>query len=157
MIIIQRISSAVASEIIADSELSRRVCDDLTNFDRIELPESDFYFGFFLEGECIGFVHLSPETAVTYVIHINIVVGFRHLALDCAKMFYNFALNTFAPSFQKLISKIPVTFPDVYGFAKKCGFQDEGLDRKSILREGVLIDRYALGITREEIKKWVEL
>jgi len=151
MIIIQRIGSAAASEVIADKELSRRVSDDFTNLDKIELPESDFYFGFFLQDECIGFVHLSPDTAVTYSIHINIISGHRDLAIDCAKMFYRFALDTFSPNFQKLIAKVPVTFPDVYRFAKKSGFKDEGLDRKSILRGGVLTDRYILGITREEM------
>lgn len=151
MIAIKRIDSAEAEKVIQDEELAKRICDDYTDHGSPNLPADSFYFGFFLGDQCVGFVQLSPDTAVTYSIHINIISNHRDIALDCAKMFYRFALDTFSPNFQKLIAKVPVTFPDVYRFAKKCGFKDEGLDRKSILRGGVLTDRYILGITREEM------
>jgi len=151
MIAIRQIGSAEADKVIQDEELAKRICDDYTDHGSVFLPPDSFYFGFFLGDRCIGFVQLSPDTAVTYSIHINIISDHRDIALDCAKMFYRFALDTFSPNFQKLIAKVPVTFPDVYRFAKKCGFEDEGLDRKSILRGGDLIDRHILGITREEM------
>ena len=151
MIAIKRIYSAEADNIVKDEELANRICDDYTDHSSTCLPPDSFYFGFFLDDQCIGFVQLSPDTAVTYSIHINIISSHRDIAIDCAKIFYRFALDTFSPRFQKLIAKVPVTFPDVYRFAKKCGFKDEGLDRKSILRGGDLIDRHILGITREEM------
>jgi len=69
--------------------------------------------------------------------------------------YYNYLVDNFKTT-NKLICKIPTEFVDVYMFAKKHGFTDEGLDRQSIKKKGKILDRYILGMTMKEIKSWVQ-
>ncbi|MCP4340185.1 MAG: hypothetical protein GY799_15160 [Desulfobulbaceae bacterium] len=56
--------------------------------------------------------------------------------------------------YHKLSVDIPVRNKDTYYFTRKFGFIDEGINRKSFMRDGVLHDQYRLGITRKEAEKW---
>jgi RimJ/RimL family protein N-acetyltransferase len=52
---------------------------------------------------------------------------------------------------RKVITHVPVTNRAAYRFACKVGMIDEGLNRASFLKNGVLIDQHLLGITEDEI------
>lgn len=59
------------------------------------------------------------------------------------------------PSYQKLIAFVPVIYENVKKFTCQFGFQVEGLNRKSYLKNGKVVDQYLLGITRDEIKEFL--
>jgi len=138
-----------ASEII-DAELLDRISDDYTNADNIRLHRDHLYVGVFGD-ELIGFIRLHPENKTTMTIHINIPERHRDKAKQMPKLFFSEMKKNAAPEIQKFICKIPVIYQDVYNFAKFAGFEDEGLDKKSIMKGGQLIDRYIMGLQRKDI------
>jgi hypothetical protein len=58
--------------------------------------------------------------------------------------------------FHKLNATIPQKYKNVYHFTKGFGFKDEGFDRDSHLKDGKLMGRYRLGITKQEILDFLE-
>ncbi|MBL4574443.1 MAG: hypothetical protein JKY86_15420 [Gammaproteobacteria bacterium] len=53
----------------------------------------------------------------------------------------------------KINTKVPAIYKDVIRFAHSLGFKDEGIDTKSIMKNGKLIDRVCLGISITEVCK----
>lgn len=53
-------------------------------------------------------------------------------------------------SCEKMITNVPEYNKLAYRFAKSIGGVDEGTNRKSFKKEGILMDQYVLGITKEE-------
>jgi len=47
---------------------------------------------------------------------------------------------------QKIIATIPTEDKQVLRYAQRCGLQREGVNKKSFLREGELLDQYYLGL-----------
>tara|TARA_R110002033_G_scaffold14961_1_gene43107 strand:+ start:1750 stop:2109 length:360 start_codon:yes stop_codon:yes gene_type:complete len=116
----------------------------------------DLFIGVFDNGIIAGFFWITPTNSITVDVHCNILMDYRKNAVEYSKEFVRFMCNNYAGRINKLNCKIPVIFKDVYGFAKKCGFLDEGIDRQSILKNGEILDRYILGATLKELKKWAE-
>lgn len=52
---------------------------------------------------------------------------------------------------RKVITRVPAPNRLAYRFARRVGLTDEGTDRASILKGGVLHDQHVLGITEDEI------
>lgn len=53
----------------------------------------------------------------------------------------------------KIIAWVPEIYPNVRDFTVSQGFQIEGTNRKSYLKNGELHDQWLLGITRDEINE----
>ena len=51
---------------------------------------------------------------------------------------------------KKLVTHVPAPNVLARRFAKRCGFTDEGVNRASFLKGGVLVDQFSLGLTYEE-------
>jgi hypothetical protein len=51
---------------------------------------------------------------------------------------------------KKAVLEIPVCYPEVCMYSLRNGFVKEGINRKSVMKKGKLIDQYLLGITKEE-------
>ena len=52
---------------------------------------------------------------------------------------------------QKLITAVPAYNRLALRFAKRGGMQQEGINRASFMRNGVMVDQIMLGITKEEL------
>lgn len=149
MIKLDKITIHQAEELASDPELLDRISD--TECERAVFRPSDQFLGVYVYGELVGFFLFRQENTSAIEIHINILESGRKHAFKATKMFLK-QFKEFSPKeIIKINAKIPVIFEDVYWFAKKCGMQDEGLDRKSYKKHGKIYDRYILGITREEI------
>jgi len=146
-----RISPAQAKEILKDRELWERISEDGLSYKEYKVPDYNVYLGIQVDDKLIGLWWLEFECSSSINIHINILKEHRKHAFDAGNLFLSHFKDNFSEQFQKLNCKIPVIYKDVYNFTKKFGFQDEGLDRLSIVKNGELIDRYILGITRGEI------
>lgn len=139
-----------AHALLMDDWLFDRVSDDGVDRSTYQLPQDHVYIGVF-DPSLIGFFWLHHDTSSALNIHINMMEQCKGKGADAAKLFLSEFKKNARDDLNKLICKIPVIYSDVYHFAKKLGFQDEGLDRKSIKKGGKVIDRHILGITREEI------
>jgi RimJ/RimL family protein N-acetyltransferase len=51
---------------------------------------------------------------------------------------------------QKLVTNVPADNLLALRFAKRCGMTQEGVNRKSFLKQGRLLDQHVLGLTKEE-------
>lgn len=60
------------------------------------------------------------------------------------------------PWYLKIVAQIPVIYENVKQYAVSFGFQMEGVNRLSYLKNGKVMDQWRLGITRDEIKRWLD-
>jgi RimJ/RimL family protein N-acetyltransferase len=81
--------------------------------------------------------HVLPEVRSKYA---------RESCLAALKWIYDNA-----PKYVKITALIPVIHKNVKLFAKRIGFKEEGINRKSYLKDGKVIDQWLLGITRSEL------
>ena len=70
--------------------------------------------------------------------------------------FYELAVQEAPRQYEKLNAEIPFIYPEVYHFTKNFGFQDEGINRLSISKNGLLVDQWRLGITRQEVANLIQ-
>lgn len=152
MIEVKQIPATVAASII-DDELFDRISNSRCTKEHVatSYDDSNVYIGAFIDGAIIGAVTFNPESSSTVEIHCNFIKEFRSQAEEAGRMIISEFMRSF-PTVFKFKALIPVTYPDVIGFSKKFGFVEEGLDRKSILKGGIMVDRIYLGATREEIE-----
>lgn len=131
-------------------------CDILTK-DSFMVNSGDLWLNVVSNSCFIGLVRLSNYNNYTLELHPYLLAEHkakcREVINEVFKLFLTF------PSFiNKLIATIPFSRKIVYNLAKKTGFQDEGINRKSILIDGVYLDQWNVGITKEEVKEilWVD-
>ena len=107
---------------------------------------NEFWIGIF-EDRLSGIYRIHAINGVTWQIHALMVdrTNSKESGKRILEWFYNEDIG------HKLIAEIPVIYEHVYHFTKKQGFKDEGVNRKSFMKNGELVDTYRLGITREEI------
>lgn len=148
---VEVISKDQVLEILNDDELFDRVSDGVDR-DQFDPPDGYFYLGCINGDDICGFFVIHPENSVTASLHINMLKKHRGMAHGFVVELYKKLADS---PIEKWVAKIPECYPDVYKFAKKHGFSDEGKDRLSIVKDGKLIDRYMLGMTKKEMKEWV--
>lgn len=123
MIHFARIDTELVKRILTDRELFERVAED---------------------GEIIGFLCLHPDASTTMHFHVNILKDYRKCAAKVIGQFLD-GYKKSAGRIKKLSCKIPVIYQDVYHFALKMNFKLEGVDERSIMKNGELVGRYCLG------------
>ena len=105
-------------------------------------------------GECIGMYRVHQVNGVTYQIHSFILKEHRkQWAKESGRTILEWCLDNL--EFNKLIAEIPAKYQNVLNFTRHQGFQDEGINRQSFLKDGKIWDTYRLGMTREEIESWL--
>ena len=102
------------------------------------------------DGEPIGCYNLHSLNNVTWEIHAFILPAHREHAKESGRLILRWSLNNI--NFHKLQAVIPAMYPNVYHFTLHQGFTDEGLSRKSYMKNNQLHDQHILGITRDEVE-----
>ena len=110
------------------------------------------WFNVVLHEENIGLVLVKQENCSTLSLHPYLLKKHRRQIRILLSKFFVMFLKT--PDFiNKLTVEIPFNRKIVYNVAKKAGFIDEGINRNSVLKNGVFIDQWQLGLTKNEIFK----
>lgn len=128
-----------------DQELYNRISDDFTSIDRWN-PKLSMWLGWFEDDVCKGLLSVTEQNAIVLEIHLHVPKKYRgkdsfkigngiiqHLADNCDKRFV------------KINARIPECYKDVVRFSEKCGFDQEGLDRKSYLKNGKYYNTVLIG------------
>lgn len=104
------------------------------------------------EGTELGGVWLyHPHNHVTFEVHTCCLPAWwGPRALTAARLSLRWMID-YTPC-RKVITHVPKGNRLAYRFALRVGMTDEGLNRRSFLRHGVLHDQHVLGITEEEIR-----
>lgn len=104
------------------------------------------------DDELVALYQLQQRNAVTLEIHAQVLHQHRkEYSGATGKAALQWILdNTDA---EKVIAWVPEIYPNVRSFTESQGFQIEGVNRKSYLKNGKLHDQTLLGITRSEINE----
>lgn len=128
-----------------DTELYERISDDFTDPEKF-VPENSLYLGWFEDNICKAVLMIHPENAIVLNIHMHIPKKYRGKnSLKMGLGLIEHLIETRNKRYVKINAKIPDLFPDVIRFAEKCGFQKEGTDRKSHIKNGKYYDRILYG------------
>lgn len=142
------------NKVLNDPEMFPRISEDGQT--GIKITENDQLIWLEVE-EKKGLYLLHKLSESTMQIHAHILKPYREdVAKQSGKDVLKWFLDNIPERINKLIAEIGVIYPDVYHFTKKQGFKDEGINRASLLKDGVFVDQYRLGITREEIWRQVQ-
>lgn len=125
-------------------------CDILTK-DSFVVNSGDLWLNVVSDYSVIGLVRLSNYNNYTLELHPYLLPEHKAKCRELIKQVFRLFLTT--PEFiNKLIATIPFNRKIVYNLAKRLGFKDEGINRKSILIDLVYLDQWNVGITKEEVK-----
>lgn len=147
------------SEILRDPELFDRISEWDSPKDTYEIPFDgrQCYMLIKLGDKSIGVWCLYPVNGSTLNIHCNILKEYREYGKAAGRLIVDWFANECPEQYQKLNAEIPIIYPEVYHFTKGFGFIDEGINRKSIMKDGELTDQYRLGLTRSEAGAFLRL
>lgn len=105
------------------------------------------YLAGFVDDKVIGIMVYHECTDVALWCHIQVLPEYRK---QYAAQFCNDAVD-WAFAFlgaTKIVAQIPVIYENVIQFAERCGFVREGINRKSHLKNGELVDQIYVGKVR---------
>lgn len=148
------------TEILTDDEMWPRISEDGQNKEDFVITENNgfLWFGVFSErGEMVGLFFFHYLNLSTFQAHIHILEKYRKDYSKCSIVgMLEYFTDKIDSRVNKIVLEIPVIYQDVYHFAKKYGFEDEGVNKESILKNGSFVDQYRLGLTRSEAIKWLQ-
>jgi len=115
--------------------------------------ESECWLVMRLDEIPIALYNIHALNSVTAQIHAHVLPAYRkeHSKETGALVLRYILENT---DYQKIVAVIPVIYENVKKFTMSFGFVEEGINRKSIMKGGELLDQWMLGATRSEIE-WV--
>lgn len=113
-----------------------------------------------VDGTCFIACDIDGITAAVFIfdklgahvvdVHAHVLPANRQHSKDIGAAILSHFF-TIAPWATKLNALIPTCYPNVIAFAQHFGFINEGINRKSYLHNGDLIDQVYLGATRQEV------
>ena len=138
--------------IFKDAEIFDRISEDGHTVDNFDIPfdGKHLYMMIMLDDLAVGVWCLYPANKSTMNIHCNILQDYRKHGMAASKLIIEWFLESCPKQYCKLNAEIPVIYKDVYHFSLNNGLIKEGINRKSILKNGELVDTYMLGITKQE-------
>ena len=101
--------------------------------------------------ELIGVINILLENGVSAEFHPYLLVKHKRKIYTVIKLFLEWYNNKMPPEIVKLNAQIPTYKTGLYKVAMRLGFTDEGRNRMSYKKNGIIYDRFMLGITREEM------
>lgn len=136
------------NRIIHDPAISDLLCDDHTQDYCVQECESQCWIGVYDDtGRLDGAFLLLPVNSVTVDIHTCLLpVIHGKPAIEAGQLL----LQIIFGQFKKAITSVPANNRRAALFAAKLGFQNEGINRKSFLKNGELLDQKLMGLTHEE-------
>lgn len=143
----------LVKEIMVKKEIWERIKEDGLNKEDYEPDENDGWLIFKVENKIAGICQMEVENSVTVNIHPALLKEYRPFYGRLAvKLFLKWMSACSFRKIQKVIATIPTCYPIVKNCALRLGFKVEGINRKSILKDGKLHDQWNLGMTRNEME-----
>lgn len=136
-------------------EIFPYISDDSIEIDNIDvtkaLENDDIYFlSPILQDKKIGFFMCVKQNAVSCEVHSGVLPEYRGgVGLQGAKLAVDWIFRN--TDFMKINTLVPVSNKKAYYFANAVGFKNEGMNRKSFLRKGEIMDQHYLGLTKEDL------
>lgn len=145
-----------AALVLKNDELFDRISEEGQQIEDFIIPFDDqnVYMMVYWDDCAIGLYHLHPHNHTTLNVHCNFLKKHRDHAKEAGKLLYEWLIDEC--DFEKFITEVPFIYPEVYHYAKNFGFKDEGINRQSIKKQGQYVDQWRIGITKNEVKLWLQ-
>ena len=153
MILINTKDSELIKSFMLTDEVWLSFTDDMSTKESYEpdLGTRAAWLKVIIDNKIVGLVLMDNYNLTTLKLHPYILKEYRNQSRELIKRALSIFLKT--PEFiNKIVVEIPFHRKIVYNLAKKIGFVDEGINRKSFLSGGVYYDQWNLGLTKEEVK-----
>lgn len=109
------------------------------------------YLSVSVGGAVVAIYQLMAINSVCLEIHAHVLPEYRSKYADkTGRAVLKWIYDT-APQYNKVVVFVPVLYKNVRLFTCRLGFKEEGLNRASYLKNGIIVDQWLLGITRAEI------
>ena len=140
--------------LIDDPEMFERSSDDYTKVDCLAcMPKEGKWLECRRDGDRVGLCYVKFDTNSALKAHIHIPKQHRGKGTqEIGRALLKWMVENAPKSMHKINTRIPSPYKDVIRYAQSLGFQKEGIDRKSIMKNGELIDRVYMGICFDEVK-----
>lgn len=136
------------NRIVHDPSIHEQLCDDNTRDWTVTECDSLRWIGVHDELDHLhGAFLLIPQNSVTVEIHtclLPILHGAQ--AVQAGQLL----LDLIFTDYKKAITHVPIDNRRAAWFAANLGFRLEGINRKSFLKDGQLLDQKIMGLTHEE-------
>ena len=100
----------------------------------------------YVNSDPIGMGIACPINNVTCEGHFAVLPKYREQY--ASELFSKTIEWIFSKEFSKVVVQIPFLYPDVKRFVEKHGFELEGVNRKSVMKNGEIHDQWYLGLVR---------
>ena len=152
-----RLNSGIHVAASKTPELWDRIAADNVVKEDYQLNPDWGYLLMTVDGEPVGYWVVHGVNTATIMIHCNVLEQYRkpHYK-EFGRLIYEWFIEKAAPNFKKLVAEVPVCFDSVCDYCEYFGMKKEGVSPKSQWRKGALVDRFFYGISREQIKEFLE-
>lgn len=136
------------NEILSHPSIADWLCDDNSKGYQVAECESQYWLGVFNEhGNMDGVLLLIPQNSVTVDLHTCLLPNLHGAkAIEIGKMLFDIVFQ----DYKKIVTSIPANNRHAELLARRLGFQLEGVNRQSFLKNNILLDQKMMGITHEE-------
>lgn len=135
------------NSVLMHPSIADHLCDDNSVGAQIQECESLEWIGAYSGDVFHGFFLLIQQNSVTVDIHTALLPTARGKQ---SKQAGELLLNLIFSRYFKAVTSVPSNNRVAAWFAGSLGFKHEGVNRRSFLKNGVLLDQVLMGITREE-------
>ncbi len=96
--------------------------------------------------QVIGMIYVHNQTSNTIQMHPYLLKGHKHKVRELGELFFNWAWSL--PNIHKVNVTVPFIYHKLRNCCLKCGFKDEGINEKSYMKNGQLVDQWYMGAIR---------
>lgn len=148
MIIKRTFDSKVIDSVLKHDEIRPYITDDGTDgFFDYPINSNIYYLAFYDNDNIAGLFMLYPQNSSTLEVHINTLPDYRGAkGLEAARLGVEWVFKN--TNFHKINGNVPVYNERALEFSKKTGFEIEGINKNSIMKDGKLYDQIYFGIER---------
>lgn len=143
MIVEQVFDKDRIAKVLKDPEIFDRIAEDGILSSDYQIPDDAIYV---MNEDSTALMIYHHHNSVTLECHVQVLKDYRDIAMDFGKSALQWAWDNTKAS--KIVAQIPEIYPDVLKFALKNGFEIEGINESSYIKNGELYDQIYLGLIR---------
>ena len=147
---------ASVKQLVTLPEIWDSICELSTDPEPFELPEGHWLM-MTSNNNLIAVYYVHWISAACCQIHAHVIPRWRKTidSLQTGKEALRW-IYRHLPKCQKVIAWVPSLYENVRAYCELHRMRVEGVNRMSVLRHGDIYDDYLLGITRDEIRDYIE-
>lgn len=139
-----KLQSEDAHKVLTDPDVFSTIAEDGMYY--VEHDPSALYLCGYVP-ELIGCFIIHKQNRVTVECHVQVLPKYREqYALEFGHAFMAWTWANI--NCEKIVAQIPCIYPNVKDFALKLGFEIEGINRASYMKNDEIHDQWHLGVIR---------